>query len=70
MWESLIGGLCVAIPAVFSTIMSNRVNKKLIVYRIDLLDKKVQEYNNLKDRMYKAEKDIAVIKTEIKEKGD
>lgn len=64
---ALIGGVSVAIPSVIATIVSNRGNKKLIIYRIDELDQKVQKYNNLKDRMLAAEKDIASIKDDIKE---
>ena len=64
---AIISGLCVAIPSVIATISSNKQNNKLIIYRIDELDEKVQKYNNLKDRMFEAEKDIALIKNEIQD---
>lgn len=64
---AVISGLCVAIPSVIATISSNKRNNDLVIYRINELDEKVQKYNNLKDRMIVAEKDITVIKNEIKE---
>ena len=67
IWVAIIGGLSVAIPSVIATISSNKRNNDLVIYRINELDEKVQKYNNLKDRMTVAEKDIAVIKDNIKE---
>lgn len=64
---AIIGGLCVAIPAVISTVVSNKNNKELIIYRIDELDHEVKKYNNLKDRMTVVEKDVATIKEDIKD---
>lgn len=67
IWVAIISGLCVAIPSVLATISSNKRNNDLVIYRINELDEKVQKYNNLKDRMIVVEKDIAVIKNDIKE---
>lgn len=67
IWTAIISGLCVAIPSVLATISSTKRNNDLVIYRINELDEKVQKYNNLKDRMIVAEKDITVIKNEIKE---
>lgn len=64
---AIISGLCVAIPSVLATLSSNKRNNDLVIYRINELDEKVQKYNNLKDRMIVVEKDIAVIKNDIKE---
>lgn len=64
---AIISGLCVAIPSVIATISSNKRNNDLVIYRINELDEKVQKYNNLKDRMIVVEKDIAVIKNEVKD---
>lgn len=63
---AIISGLCVAIPSVIATISSNKKNNDLVLYRIQELDTKVHEHNNLIDRMYKAEQKIAVIEGEIK----
>lgn len=64
---AIISGLCVAIPSVIATVSSNKRNNDLVIYRINELDEKVQKYNNLKDRMIVVEKDIAVIKNDVKE---
>lgn len=38
---------------------------KLVVYRIDQLEKKVEKHNNVIERVYKLEKDEAVMQEEI-----
>ena len=58
---SLISGLCVAVPSIIATISANKKNNDLVLYRINELDKKVHEHNNLIDRMYKVESRIALI---------
>lgn len=63
---ALISGLCVAVPNIIVLIVNNKKNTDIITYRINELDKKVHEHNQLIDRMYKAEKDISVIKEKIK----
>ena len=70
---AIISGLCVAIPSLVATILSNRANNKkseetknLTIYRIDQLEKKVDKHNNLIDRMYKIENRVTLIEDEIK----
>lgn len=65
IWIAVISGLCVAIPSVIATVSSNKRNNDLVIYRINELDQKVQKYNNLKDRMFEAEKQIALLKNEV-----
>lgn len=67
IWIAIISGLCVAIPSVLATISSNKRNNDLVIYRINELDQKVQKYNNLKDRMFEAEKKIALIENDVKD---
>lgn len=62
---AIISGLCVAIPSVIATISSNKKNNDVILYRIEELDQKVHEHNNLIDRMYKAEGEIKVLKEKV-----
>lgn len=52
---TLIGSLCGILAA-----------NKLVVYRIEQLEKKVEKHNNVIERVYNLEKDEAVIKEEIK----
>lgn len=68
MITAVISGLSVAVPSVIATVLSNRKSNALMVYRIDQLEEKVNKHNNLIERMYEVEKDIAVIKDEMKGK--
>ena len=63
---SIISGLCVAIPSIIATISSNKKNNDLVIYRIEELDNKVHEHNNLIDRMYKVENRVTLLEDEIK----
>ena len=65
---AIISGLCVAIPSIITTILSNVSNKKIVNYRIDQLEKHVIAHNNLIDRMYKVENRVTLIEDEIKHK--
>ena len=64
---AIISGLCVAIPSIITTISSNNKNKSLVIYRIDELDKKVHEHNNLIDRTYKVEQKVALLENDVKD---
>ena len=61
-WLEIITGLATIITTVATVISGN----KMIMYRIQQLENKVAEYNNLKLRMLSVEKDIEVIKNENK----
>lgn len=63
---SLISGVCVAIPSIIATISTNKKNNDLVIFRINELDKKVHEHNNLIDRMYQVEKKVALLEDNIK----
>ena len=58
---AVISGLCVAIPSIIATISSNKKSNDLVLYRIEELDKKVHEHNNLIDRMYKVESRVTLL---------
>lgn len=63
-------GIIVALIGVLGTFarsyFTNRKSMALIIYRLEQLEEKVNEYNNLIDRMYKAEQRITVIEEELK----
>ena len=61
-WLEIVTGVATIITTVATVISGN----KMIMYRIQQLENKVAEYNNLKLRMLAVEKDIAVIKNENK----
>ena len=62
-------GIIVAIIGVLGTFARNYVTHRktmgLIEYRLEQLEKKVNEHNNIIDRMYKAETNIEVIQEEV-----
>lgn len=66
--NSLISGLCVAVPSVIATIAANRKTSAIMDLKIEELTKKVNLHNNLIDRMYKAESRITVIEDELKDR--
>ena len=61
-WLEIITGLA----TIFTTVATVISGNKMIMYRIQQLENKVAEYNNLKLRMLTVEKDIEVIKNENK----
>lgn len=61
---AIISGLCVAIPSIVATISANKRSNDLVIYRINELDKKVHEHNNLIDRMYKLENRVTILEEE------
>ena len=61
-WLEIITGIATIITTVATVISGN----KMIMYRIQQLENKVAEYNNLKLRMLAVEKDIEVLKNENK----
>lgn len=61
-WLEIVTGVATIITTVATVISGN----KMIMYRIQQLENKVAEYNNLKLRMLAVEKDIEAIKNENK----
>lgn len=58
---AVISGLCVAVPSIVATISANKRNNDLVLFRINELDQKVHEHNNLIDRMYKIENRVTIL---------
>ena len=58
---ALISGFCVAIPSIIATVSANKKNNDLVLFRINELDQKVHEHNNLIDRMYKIEGRVSIL---------
>lgn len=67
---AIISGLCVGVPSVIATMMSNNKSQALMNYRIDELTKKVEKHNNVVERMALQEKETKVIWHEISEIKD
>lgn len=68
MAVAIISGLCVAVPSVIATITANKKSSAITDLKIEELTKKVNQHNNLIDRMYKVETKIAVIEDELKDR--
>lgn len=58
---AIISGLCVAVPSIIATITANKKDNSIVLYRINELDQKVHEHNNLIDRMYKVENRVTIL---------
>ena len=58
---AVISGLCIAIPSIITTVLANKRNNDLIIYRIDELDEKVHKHNELIERMYEVEKRVTIL---------
>lgn len=58
---AVISGLCVAVPSIIATVSANKRNNDLVLYRINELDQKVHEHNNLIDRMYRIENRVTLL---------
>lgn len=65
--QAVISGLCVAVPSILTTVLTNKRNNDLVLYRINELDKKVHEHNNLIDRMYKVENRVTLLEENKKD---
>ena len=63
---SVIGGLFVAIPSLVATIVLNNKTQAVLEYKVDQLDKKVHEHNNLIDRTYKLENRVSILEEKHK----
>lgn len=61
-----IGGLCVAIPNIIATILTNKNQASIITYRINELDEKVHKHNNLIERMYSVEARVTTLENKEK----
>lgn len=58
---AVISGLCVAVPSIVATILANKRNNDLVLFRINELDQKVHEHNQLIDRMYRVESRVTIL---------
>lgn len=69
---ALISGISVAIPSLVATLFSSyqnnkrqEENKKLTIYRLEELEKKVDRYNNITEKIYSMEVDLKNLKEDF-----
>ena len=60
MSEAIIVALITGVLALLGTYLSNRKSAALIAYRLSELEKKVEKHNNVIERTYKLEEQVAV----------
>ena len=61
----IIVAVITVIGVIISNYFSNNSTRKLILYRIDQLEHKVNKHNNLIDRVYKLEDRDNIIETKV-----
>ena len=66
MSETVIVAILSLIGTLAGSLLGIIAAKKLVIYRIEQLEKKVEKHNNVLERDYDLEKSEAVIKEEIK----
>ena len=69
----IIGGVCVAVPTIITTIITNNKNTAIMQFKIDTLTKQVEKHNGVVERMALAEREIKAIwhnVDEIKEREE
>ena len=66
-WIGLIAAGITAICSLIGVVATNNSNRKLIVYRIGELEKKVDKHNNLIERMTVAEGRITEVEHDVQE---
>ena len=66
MDTAIICGLISAASAIIVSVITAIYNNKLIVYRLEQLEKKMDKHNSVIDRVYQLEQDVAVIQEHIK----
>lgn len=66
-WGTVAAAAITALLGFVGTYLSNRKQTVLIAYRLEQLEKKVEKHNNLVERMYKVEGQLAELQHEVKE---
>lgn len=66
MTEGIIIAILSLVGTLAGSYFSNRAGQKLIAYRIEKLEEKVDKHNQVIERIYKLEEDTAVLDEKIK----
>lgn len=57
-WLTLAGVAFTALLSLAGVIYSNKATRKVVIYRVDQLEKKVEKHNNVIERVYKLEQKV------------
>ena len=66
MSETIIVAILSLVGTLGGSLLGILASNKLVMYRIEQLEKKVEKHNNVLERVYVLEKDDAVIKEDLK----
>lgn len=66
-WLAFAAAAVTAVFAFFGTYISNRKQTILVAYRIEELEKKVNKHNNIIERLYKVEGQVAELQHDVSE---
>ena len=67
MDTAIICGLISAASAIIVSVITAIYNNKLIVYRLEQLEKKMDKHNGVIERVYTLEREVAVINERLSE---
>lgn len=62
---ALISGVISLVVCIITQTAQNKVTRALFEYRLAQLEKKMDKHNNLVERMYKAEENIAILNEKL-----
>ena len=57
-WLTFAGVVFTALLSLAGVVYSNRATRKVVLYRVDQLEKKVEKHNNVIERVYKLEQKV------------
>lgn len=60
-WPAVLGAALTAIASLVGVLYSNRATRKLVMYRVDQLEKKVEIHNTFDRRMVAIETKLGMI---------
>lgn len=60
-WAAVLGAALTAIASLVGVLYSNRATRKLVMYRVDQLEKKVEIHNTFDRRMVAIETKLGMI---------
>lgn len=66
MWATIGAALISATAAIIVSAIQHRKSTALIEYKVEELKKEVEKHNNLVERTFELEKNVEVIKNDIK----
>lgn len=70
MTEAIIVAVLSLVGTLTGAYFANRKSAALLGYRLEQLEKKVDRHNQVIERTYKLEEDVAVLKTEDKRQNE